>query len=319
MHSSNKRKDITPKKEELLPRKTIELPCSQVVVDLTLADDSDVSEEVVSEEQNLPNVTRRLFKMEPEVLKEEYKSHESQSSSNGSTNSDCYSNWSLPPLAYYRNDPKLPIYSKRNPNINEIFHICLKSNVPSDRYATQKPVRVKDTATFVVNQTGANVKNPKDLDADDTPEAYSKKEQTRFYQVEENDDGEIEISCEVHVTKNMQGNVVSGTYRERVGKEWHSRCADMKKVYAVIRKRAVHKATLKCYNIAFTRYIVWVMPVKEYNEAYSTMKKSKHYKLFLPNILMHYYFNTGKRVPIVASKHGNAKTELPVLDQRSIP
>ena len=307
MYSSNKRKDITPKKKELEPRKRTELPCSAVIVDLTLVDDDDANDKMFLEKQNQPNATRRLFKIEPEVLKEECTSHESLSSSNGSTNSEFDSSCSLPPLSLYRNDPKLPIYSQRNPNLDEIFQICLKNNVPSDRYVSHKPVRVKDTATFVVNQTRANVKNPKDLDADDTPGAYSKKEQTRFYQVEENDDGEMEISCEVHVTKNAKGNVVSGTYRERVGNEWRSRCADIEKVYAVIRKRAVHKATLKRYKTAFTRYIVWVMPLKEYNEVYSKLKKSKHYKLLLPNILMYYYFNTGKRVPIVSSKHGNAK------------
>ena len=64
---------------------------------------------------------------------------------------------------------------------------------------------------------------------------------------------------------------------------------------------------IKRYKTAFTRYIIWVMPLKEYNEAYSSLKKLKHYKLSLPNILMHYYFNTGKRVPIVSSKHGNSK------------
>ena len=64
-------------------------------------------------------------------------------------------------------------------------------------------MRIKYTATFVVNQMRANVKNPKNLDAHDTPGAYNKKEQTRFYQVE-NDDGEMEISCEVHVSKNAK-------------------------------------------------------------------------------------------------------------------
>ena len=307
MYSSNKRKDITPKKKELEPRKRTELPCSAVIVDLTQVEDDDANDKMFLEKETQPNATRCLFKMEPELLKEECTSHESLSSSNESPNSECDSNCSLPPLSFYRNDPKLPIYSQRNPNLDEIFQVCLKDNVQSDRYVSHKPVRVKDTATFVVNQTRANVKNPKDLDADDTPGTYNKKEQTRFYQVDENDDGEMEISCEVHVSKNAKGNVVSGTYRERVGNEWRSRCADIEKVYAVIRKRAVHKATLKRYKTAFTRYIVWVMPLKEYNEVYSKLKKSKHYKLLLPNILMHYYFNTGKRVPIVSSKHGNAK------------
>ena len=207
MYSSNKRKDITPKKEELEPRKRTEVPYSAVVVDLTQVDDDDATEEVFLQEHNQPNAARRLFKTEPEVFKQECMSSESN---NGSTNLEYDSKCSLPPLSFYRNDPKFPIYSKRNPNIDEIFHVCLKSDVPSDRYVTHKPVRVKDTATFVVNQTRANVKNPKDLDADDTPGAYTKKEQTRFYQVEGNDDGEIEISCEVHVTKmetSFQGRI----------------------------------------------------------------------------------------------------------------
>ena len=310
MYSSNKRKDITPKKKELEPRKRTEHPCSTIVqVDLTVDDDNDANDEMCIKDQEQSNANRRLFKIEPELSKEESLSHESLSSSNGSANSDCDSSYSLPPLSFYRNDPKLPIYSQHNPNLEEIFRVCLKSNVPADRYVTHKPVRVKDTVTFVVNQSRANVKNPKDLDADDTPGAYCKKEQTRFYQVEESENGEIEISCEVHVTRNAKGNVISGTYRERVGNEWHSRCADMAKVYAVIRKRAVHKATLERYKTAFTRCIVWVMPLKEYNEVYSDLKKSKCYTLLCPNIIMHYYFNTGKRVPIVASKHGNAKDD----------
>lgn len=51
----------------------------------------------------------------------------------------------------------------------------------------------------------------------------------------------------------------------------------MEKLYAVIRKRAVHKATLERYKTAFTRFIVWVMPLKEYNESYSNLKNVKRF------------------------------------------
>ena len=304
MASSNKRKDTTPKKQqELEPRKRNMLWDSPEIVDLTI--DDDIKE--VCNKKKMPNHMRCLFKEEPtEILTHA----DSQSSSVENTNSDSDSiacSLSLPPLSFYRNDRKLPIYSKRCPNLQEIFIVCLKKDVPEERYVTQKPVRVKDTLTFVVNQTRADVKHPKDLDADDTPGVYTKKEQTRFYQVERNKEGDIEISCQVQVTKDGKGNVVSGTYRERGGKKWLNRIADIEKVYAVIRKRAVHKATLERYKTAFTRYIMWIMSVKEYNETYANLKSSKCYTLSCPNIIMHYYFNTGKRVPIVASKHGNAR------------
>ena len=48
MYFSNKRKNITLKKEELEPRKRAEVPCSAVVVDLTQVDDDD---EVFLQEQ----------------------------------------------------------------------------------------------------------------------------------------------------------------------------------------------------------------------------------------------------------------------------
>ena len=58
MYSSNKRKDITPKKKELEPRKRTELPCSAVIVDLTLVDDDDAKDKMFLVKQNQPNETR---------------------------------------------------------------------------------------------------------------------------------------------------------------------------------------------------------------------------------------------------------------------
>ena len=58
-------------------------------LDLTLDNNDDANDKVYVQEQNQPNATHHLFKMEPEFSKQ---IPESQSSSNGSTNSDCGAN-----------------------------------------------------------------------------------------------------------------------------------------------------------------------------------------------------------------------------------
>ena len=115
------------------------------------------------------------------------------------------------------------------------------------------------------------------------------------------------LSCEVTVVKNSAGKVVSGTYRKRKGRVWETKKANTKKIFPVIRKRAVHKATLEAYQTAFTRCITWVMPLEEYNRLYPVKKDMKECRLSCPNIVVHYYFNTGRAVPTVGEKHCNAK------------
>ncbi|XP_028514907.1 uncharacterized protein LOC110239267 isoform X1 [Exaiptasia diaphana] len=51
------------------------------------------------------------------------------------------------------------------------------------------------------------------------------------------------------------------------------------------------------------------MTLDEYARVYAKMRDTTTCSLLCPNIIMHYYFNTGHRVPIVADKHGNTKNE----------
>ena len=113
----------------------------------------------------------------------------------------------MPNLVYYRGDKKLPIYSYNSPNLKRIFQICLKKDIPADRMAEIKPTSISSTSTFVVDQKFAKVKHPFDVEADETLGAYQKKEQTRFYEVKVNDEGELLISSEVSVNKDSKGIV----------------------------------------------------------------------------------------------------------------
>ena len=49
------------------------------------------------------------------------------------------------------------------------------------KLALQKPLRIKKTATFVVNQEKIGLGHPYDLEADDIAGAFSKKGQRSFF------------------------------------------------------------------------------------------------------------------------------------------
>ena len=273
---SEKRKEFTPKKREASTsskRQTVQY------VDLTL-DDRD--ETTIS---NPAAASRNLFcevKMEDKV------------------------NVDAPKLTnHYRNNRRLPIYSNTSPDLEEIFRICLLGSVPEERIVKEKPTRIKDTVTFVIKQDKIKLRHPYDLEADDIGGAYIKNDQVRFYQVK-NKDGELDISTEVRVTKNTKGDVTGGTYNRRKDSGWQPKIAKFHRLYAVVRKRAVHKETLKEHSSAFTRYITYVMPVDEYNSIHGKLKALKEHQLSLNVLTMHYYFNTGYSVPIVPAKHGNS-------------
>ena len=184
--------------------------------------------------------------------------------------------------------------------------MCLKKDIPADRMAEIKPTSISSTSTFVVDQKFAKVKHPFDVEADETLGAYEKKEQTRFYEVKVNDEGELLISSEVSVNKGSKGIVVGGAYNTRDGRNWVKQVANKKHLYAVVRKRAVHKKTMQKVNTAFTRYVIFIMPIAENNEIYGRLKNMQSYTLKCPTMIMHYYFNSEDSVPLVASAHGNA-------------
>ena len=86
------------------------------------------------------------------------------------------------------------------------------------------------------------MRHPFDLEADDTPGAFTKKEHARFDEVTPSeDDSDFALSSEVRVKENLDNQFISGTYKDRQGfVRWFEREANLSKVYAMIRKRAVH-------------------------------------------------------------------------------
>ena len=115
----------------------------------------------------------------------------------------------------------------------------------------------------------------------------------RFYQASIND-GELSLSTEVRVIKNKKGIIIGGTYKRRENGKWKSTTADVSKFYAVIRKRAVHKETLKQFDTSFTRYVIFLMPVQKYNIVFGNLTTMKDYSLRLKMIIVHYYFSSVK-------------------------
>ena len=136
----------------------------------------------------------------------------------------------------------IPIYSKTNPSLREIFNICLLRQ-DDEIICKQRPFGIKSKSTFIVNQRAIHLNHPFDLDADDSISSSKKTEFVRFYEVSIKD-GDLEISSEVIPRKTNAGIVVGGTYRERNEAEWLKREANVNNLYALIRRRAVDK-TLK--------------------------------------------------------------------------
>ena len=129
-------------------------------------------------------------------------------------------------VQYYRDNCNLPKFSESSPNIEEIFNICLLHNVPQEKVKT-KPTRIKETATFVVYQDLINLKYPYDVEADDTPGSFIKRDQVRFYQATISDDRELCLSTEVHVKKNNKGSIIGGMYNRRENGKWKSTAANL--------------------------------------------------------------------------------------------
>ena len=102
-----------------------------------------------------------------------------------------YYSYRYEPTAYVRDDRRLPKYNESRPNLEEIFNICLPHNVPDEKIVKVKPTRIKDTVTFVVQPDLINLRHPYDLEADDTPGAFIKRDQVRFYQAESTAEGEL--------------------------------------------------------------------------------------------------------------------------------
>ena len=124
------------------------------------------------------------------------------------------------------------------------------------------------------------------------------------------------MSTEVHVSRDSDGKVVSGTYNVRANKRWKAKTADMKNVYAVIHRRSVHKKT-QADGGSFTRMITFLMHLSEYNLVYDRMKDLPIFKLTNPFIIVHYSLSAGAQSDdIHGDIHGNAQVGSTVTEFR---
>ena len=203
----------------------------------------------------------------------------------------------------------MPLLHRTSPGLEEIIKLC-KFGPQPEKLVKQKPLRIQEDATFVVNQGSIGLKHPFDLDADDIVGAFRKKDSVRFYEVDGSEDKLI-ISSEVHVTRDRNGRIIAGTYNERTSKGWRPKTASISKLHAVFRRRAVHKETLEKEGSSFNRVIMFIMSVGEYNNVKGKIKDMKVYNLVYPYIIIHYYFTGGHVVPIHGQPHGNAKSKSP--------
>ena len=65
---------------------------------------------------------------------------------------------------------------------------------------------------------------------------------------------------------------------------------------------------LKVHDVHFVRYIVYIMPLDEYNRVQKKLCSMKSYNLEEGNIIVSYYFDSETEVPVESAKHSNAKS-----------
>lgn len=63
-------------------------------------------------------------------------------------------------MKYYNGNHNQPMIRKKGAGLNEIFEICYASRIPPELVVKQRPLRVKKTATFVVDQSSIGLKHP---------------------------------------------------------------------------------------------------------------------------------------------------------------
>ena len=84
----------------------------------------------------------------------------------------------------------------------------------------KRPYRLKNSASFILNQEKANIEHILDVDSDDLGLKTTKSENVHFYELSYGKDNLIQVRHVVTVEKNDPGQVICGTYRERNGNNW---------------------------------------------------------------------------------------------------
>lgn len=64
---------------------------------------------------------------------------------------------------YFKNDRLIPIASRSNPELKDIFQICT-GNLNMKLVCRKRPYRVRETSMFIIHQKITNVLHPFDLE-----------------------------------------------------------------------------------------------------------------------------------------------------------
>ena len=187
------------------------------------------------------------------------------------------------PVNYFKDDQHIPIATIKNLDLKDVILIC--SGRVSDKIICQKRhYRVKKSETFILHQKITGISHPFDLDSDDNGLRMNKSENARFYEINNFAKGTLKVSHEISVIKDINGIIVGGTYNDRNRKSWETVRADISKIYVVIRRRALYVGE----NGSLTRYVIFIMTIKEYNESRDCIKHWQTFVLNYPTIMVSY-------------------------------
>ena len=84
------------------------------------------------------------------------------------------------PVGWLRGDKRIPIYSRRSLDVEEILRICLSRKSSEYQRIKNNPYRVTETATILCDQREVKLRHPYDMDADDTPGAFTSNDNVRM-------------------------------------------------------------------------------------------------------------------------------------------
>ena len=154
---------------------------------------------------------------------------------------------------------------------------------------------MNENVTFIIHQDHCNVKHPFDLQSDNIGRTFTGKE-------------EISLSSEVHVEKE-NGKVIGDKINSKVSGKWDQREANLN-VYVVVRKSAEHKKSKESVA-SLVRYIIFIMPLEEYNSQYSSISKLKYFPLNHELIIFSYQTSETEKIEIIEEPRGNKKKKDP--------
>ena len=80
---------------------------------------------------------------------------------------------------FYKEDENMPTVSFMNLELKDIFKLCI-GRVSDNLIRKRRPYRVKNSATFILNQEKTNIEHILDVDSDHLGLKMTKSEKIRF-------------------------------------------------------------------------------------------------------------------------------------------